>query len=129
MTPLPSNMKNSGTSTSTPQTAATRKTVLANFMLAVLFLDKRFGQARERRPAVACREPEQAQEHLRREERVAAGRVAVVRNHVEHLAERVERELANRRPAGERAVALEVQRRDPSCRGCDSSSERPHPRS
>ena len=51
-----------------------------------------------------------AQEHLRREERVAAGRVAVVRDDVEHLAERVERVLADGRPPGEGAIALEVQR-------------------
>ena len=36
--------------------------------------------------------------------------MAIVRNHSKHLAERIERELADWRAAGERAVTLEVQR-------------------
>ena len=55
-------------------------------------------------------EPEQAKEDLRRQEGVATCRVAVVRNHIEHLAQRVEGEMANRRASGEGTVSFEVQR-------------------
>jgi hypothetical protein len=41
---------------------------------------ERLGELSERRPAVPCRELQQAEEHLRRDERVAAGGVPILRD-------------------------------------------------
>lgn len=56
--------------------------------------------APQRRPAAAYRQFQEAEQHLGDDERVAACDVAVVRNHVEHLAQCIERELTYRRARG-----------------------------
>ena len=54
-------------------------------------------------------EPEQAEKHLRRDEGVPACGVAVVRNHAEHVAQRIEREVPDRRAARQPTIPLDVQ--------------------
>jgi hypothetical protein len=72
-------------------------------------LDEGFRELRERRPAVACRQLEQTEKHLRRDEGIPARGVTIVRNHTKQVAERVERERAYGWPPGECSVALEMQ--------------------
>src|SRR5262245_5162173 len=64
----------------------------------------------ERATAESRRESLESQKHLGRDERVAAGGMAIVRDDTEHRAQAVERELPDRWTAGERAVQFEVQR-------------------
>ena len=71
---------------------------------------ERLADARQRPASEPGCQANQPQKHLRGDERVAAGRVAIVRNDAEHLAQGIEREMPDRRAPGERAVALEVQR-------------------
>ena len=73
------------------------------------WFDERLSNPSERRSPVTCRELEEAKEHLCGEKRITPGRMPVVRNHTEHVAECVERERTDWRAPGERAVAFEVQ--------------------
>ena len=63
----------------------------------------------KRSAAEPRRQPRQPQEDLGGDERVAGGRVAIVGHDAEHLAERVQREVANGGPAGEGPVTFEVE--------------------
>ena len=71
--------------------------------------DELLADPAQRHPAVARRELQQAKQDLGGDEGVATRGVAIVRDHVEHLAQCVQREVPNRRASCEGAVLLEMQ--------------------
>src|SRR5688572_26043102 len=70
---------------------------------------ERLADSAERFPAEPAREANQPQKHLGGDERVAAGRVPVVRDDVEHAAQGIEREVPDWRAPRECTIPLEVQ--------------------
>src|SRR6187200_1782804 len=71
--------------------------------------DELLADPAHRRPAAARRELQQAKQDLSGNEGIAARGVAIVRDHVEHLAQCVQREVPNRGAPCEGAVLFEMQ--------------------
>ena len=78
---------------------------------AVHLAHERLGHTAERAAETETRrEPQQPEEHLCGDERIASRSVPIVRDHAEHRAQRIEREVADRRAPGKGTAPLQMKR-------------------